>query len=127
VIPGVDPSVDDTTGGAAHPDPKYMIENFTLTDGAGHTFGPHGNCTRAAYRDTSSRLARVLGALADHSRLTPIGGEPARLGETFIVLTGDHGMENQNPAGKASRTASSSASCATPTSSSSGRTGTSIS
>jgi hypothetical protein len=99
-IPGVDPSILDTTSGAAHPDPKYMIENFTLTDGAGHTFGPHGNCTRAAYRDTSSRLARVLGALADNSRLTPLGGEPARLGETFIVLTGDHGMENQNPAGK---------------------------
>jgi predicted AlkP superfamily pyrophosphatase or phosphodiesterase len=99
-IPGVDPSVNDTTGGAAHPDPKYMIENFTLTDGAGHTFGPHANCTRAAYRDTASRLARVLGALADNSRQTPVGGEPARLGETFIVLTGDHGMENQNPAGK---------------------------
>ena len=99
-IPGVDLSTSDTTGGAAHPDPKYLIENFTLTDGAGHTFGPHGNCTRAAYRDTSSRLARVLGALADHSRQTPTGGEPARLGETFIVLTGDHGMENQNPAGK---------------------------
>ncbi|MEO6028754.1 MAG: alkaline phosphatase family protein, partial [Candidatus Binatia bacterium] len=99
-IPGVDPSTLDTTGGTAHPDPKYLIENFTLTDGAGHTFGPHGNCTRASYRDTSSRLARVLGALADNSRQTPLGGEPARLGETFIVLTGDHGMENQNPAGK---------------------------
>ena len=76
-----------------------MIENFTLPDGAGHTFGPHGNCTRAAYRDSASRLARVLGELANNDRLAALG-EPARLGETFIVLTGDHGMENQNPAGK---------------------------
>ncbi len=98
-IPGVDVSIADTTGGAAHPDPKYMIENFTLTDGAGHFFGPHGNCTRASYRDTSSRFARVLGELANNDRHALLG-EPARLGETFIVLTGDHGMENQNPAGK---------------------------
>ena len=42
----------------------------------------------------------MLGALADNSRATRSVGEPARLGETFIVLTGDHGMENQNPAGK---------------------------
>lgn len=98
-IPGVEVSIADTTGGAAHPDPKYMIENFTLTDGAGHTFGPHGNCTRESYRDTSSRLGRVLGELANHQRFAT-EGEPARLGETFIVLTGDHGMENQNTAGK---------------------------
>jgi len=98
-IPGVDVSIADTTGGAAHPDPKYLIENFTLTDGAGHYFGPHGNCTRASYRDTSNRLGRVLGELATHDRWALLG-EPARLGETFIVLTGDHGMENQNPAGK---------------------------
>jgi predicted AlkP superfamily pyrophosphatase or phosphodiesterase len=98
-IPGVDVSIADTTGGAAHPDPKYLIENFTLPDGAGHTFGPHGNCTRAAYRDSASRLGRVLGELANNDRQATLG-EPARLGETFIVLTGDHGMENQNPAGK---------------------------
>jgi predicted AlkP superfamily pyrophosphatase or phosphodiesterase len=94
-VPGVTLQLQDTTGGAAHPDPKYMIENFTLTDGAGHFFGPHGNCTRAGYGNTSSRLARVLGELANHGRFAATG-EPARLGETFIVLTGDHGMENQD-------------------------------
>ena len=98
-VPGVDVPVSDTTGGAAHPDPKYMIANFTLTDGAGHVFGPHGNCTRRAYGDTSSRLDRILGELANHERFDT-QGEPARLGETFIVLTGDHGMEDQNTAGK---------------------------
>jgi predicted AlkP superfamily pyrophosphatase or phosphodiesterase len=98
-VPGVTLQLQDTTGGAAHPDPKYMIENFTLTDGAGHFFGPHGNCTRSSYGDTSSRLARVLAELANHGRFASTG-EPARLGETFIVLTGDHGMENQDPRGK---------------------------
>lgn len=98
-IPGINVSINDTTGGASHPDPKYMIENFILTDGAGHFFGSHANCTRASYTETSSRLARVLGELANNGRYATTG-EPARLGETFIVLTGDHGMENQNPAGK---------------------------
>jgi predicted AlkP superfamily pyrophosphatase or phosphodiesterase len=98
-IPGVGVQTSDTTGGAAHPDPKYMIENFTLTDGAGHEFGPHGNCTRKGWGNTSSRLGRVLTELANHDRFATTG-EPARLGETFIVLTGDHGMENQNREGK---------------------------
>jgi predicted AlkP superfamily pyrophosphatase or phosphodiesterase len=96
-IPGVDPLVIDDTGGAAHPDPKYMIANFTLTDGAGHEFGPHGNCARAGYGDTGSRFQRILDALADHERFA-LAGEPARLGETLIVLTGDHGMEDQDQA-----------------------------
>lgn len=98
-IPGVTLQLQDTTGGAAHPDPKYMIANYTLTDGAGHFFGPHGNCTRSAYGNTSSRLARVLTELANHDRFAT-AGEPARLGETFIILTGDHGMENQDPRSK---------------------------
>jgi hypothetical protein len=98
-VPGVDVQTEDTTGGAAHPDPKYMIANFTLTDGSGHEFGPHGNCTRKGYGEASSRLGRILGELANHDRFA-LTGEPARLGETFIVLTGDHGMENQDPAGK---------------------------
>jgi len=98
-VPGVDQLTIDETGGAAHPDPKYLIENFTLTDGAGHTYGPHGNCARQSYGETSKRFARVVGELANHGRFAT-EGEPARLGETFIVLTGDHGMENQNLAGK---------------------------
>ena len=93
---GLNPLVIDDSTGAAHPDPKYLIENFTLTDGAGHEFGPHGNCARRAYRDTSSRLGRLLAELANHDRF-PLSGEPARRGETFILLTGDHGMENQDP------------------------------
>ena len=92
---GVSPLVIDESTGAAHPDPKYLIENFTLTDGAGHEFGPHGNCARRAYRDTSSRLGRVLDELRNHGRFDS-EGEPARIGETFILLTGDHGMEEQD-------------------------------
>ncbi len=92
---GVNPLVIDDSAGAAHPDPKYLIENFTITDGAGHEFGPHGNCARRAYRDTSSRLGRVLDELRNHGRFDT-EGEPARLGETFVLLTGDHGMEDQD-------------------------------
>ncbi|HYN36432.1 MAG TPA: alkaline phosphatase family protein [Actinomycetota bacterium] len=71
---------------AQHPLPKYLINNFTLTDGAGHTFGPHTECTRAAYHDADRRLARIVGAMKD----------AGVYGETLIVVTGDHGMENQN-------------------------------
>ncbi len=71
---------------AEHPYPKYLINNFTLTDGAGHKFGPHTPCTLAAYRDSDKRLTRILKAM----------GDAGVLGETMIVVTGDHGMENQN-------------------------------
>ena len=69
-----------------HPYPKYLINNFTITDGAGHKFGPHTPCTLAAYRDSDRRLARILRAME----------QSGVLGETLIVVTGDHGMENQN-------------------------------
>ncbi len=121
-IPGVDISIADTTGGAAHPDPKYMIENFTLTDGAGHFFGPHGNCTRAGYRDTSSRFgARPRRAreprAASRRRASRRGS--ARRSSCSPAITA---WRTRIPPARTSRTASSSASCATPTSSSSGRT-----
>jgi hypothetical protein len=48
-----------------------------------------------AYRDTSSRLGRLRAELANHDRFA-LSGEPARLGETFVLVTGDHGMENQD-------------------------------
>lgn len=69
-----------------HPLPKYLINNFTLTDGAGHKFGPHTPCTLAAYHDSDNRLTRILQAME----------RAGVLGETMIVVTGDHGMENQN-------------------------------
>lgn len=69
----------------AHPDPRFMMLNFTLTDGAAHEFGPHTKCALASYRDASKRLGRVLEAMR----------EAGTLGETLIVLTGDHGQENQ--------------------------------
>lgn len=71
---------------AQHPLPKYLINNFTLTDGAGHHFGAHATCTLAAYRDSDRRLTRILEAM----------GSAGVLGETLIVVTGDHGAENQN-------------------------------
>lgn len=71
---------------AGHPLPKYLINNFTLADGAGHEFGPHTPCTLASYRDSDRRMARILGAME----------EAGVLGETLIVLTGDHGMENED-------------------------------
>lgn len=68
-----------------HPLPKYLINNFTLSDGAGHENGPHTRCTFAAYRDNDRRLGRILGAMRG----------AGVLGETLIVVTGDHGGENQ--------------------------------
>ncbi|MDQ4095160.1 MAG: alkaline phosphatase family protein [Actinomycetota bacterium] len=69
-----------------HPLPKYLINNFTLTDGAGHHFGAHAICTLAAYRDSDRRLTRILQAMES----------AGVLGETLIVVTGDHGAENQD-------------------------------
>ena len=92
---GLEPLIADDSLGAAHPDPKYLIANFTLTDGSGHEFGPHGACARAGYRDTASRLGHILAELDNHARFALLG-EPARRGETFVLLTGDHGMENQD-------------------------------
>ena len=68
-----------------HPIPKYLINNFTLTDGAGHGSGPGTSCSFAAYKDNDARLGRILGAM----------GDAGVLGETLIVVTGDHAGENQ--------------------------------
>ena len=71
---------------AQHPLPKYFINNFTLTDGAGHHFGSHTPCAMSAFHDSDRRLGRILDAM----------GGAGVLGETLIVVTGDHGAENQN-------------------------------
>lgn len=71
---------------ARHPAPKYLINNFTLTDGAGHQDGPHTGCQIAAFRDSDRRLGRILSTMRD----------TGYLGETLIVVTGDHGSENQD-------------------------------
>ncbi len=70
-----------------HPPPAFTMLNFTLTDGAAHTFGPHTACAFSSYRDSAQRLGRVLEGMR----------EAGTLGETLIVLTGDHGQENQRP------------------------------
>lgn len=71
---------------AQHPVPKYLINNFALTDGAGHHFGVHTTCQIAAYRDSDRRFGRILDAMRTSGAL----------GESLIVITGDHGSENQN-------------------------------
>lgn len=71
---------------AQHPLPKYFINNFALTDGAGHHFGVHVKCQIAAYRDSDRRFGRILEAMR----------ASGALGESLIVVTGDHGSENQD-------------------------------
>ena len=71
---------------AQHPLPKYFINNFTLPDGSGHHFGVHSECQIASYRDSDRRMARILDAMA----------EAGVLGESMLILTGDHGSENQD-------------------------------
>ncbi|MBW3578745.1 MAG: alkaline phosphatase family protein [Actinobacteria bacterium] len=68
-----------------HPTPTVTMLNFALVDGAAHVFGPHTRCALAAYRDSSQRLGRVLDAMR----------RAGVLGETLVVVTGDHGQENQ--------------------------------
>lgn len=68
-----------------HPLPTLTYLNFALVDESAHTFGPHTRCGLAAYRDSDARLGRVLAAMA----------EAGVLGETLIIIAGDHSQEAQ--------------------------------
>ncbi|MFA5890295.1 MAG: alkaline phosphatase family protein [Actinomycetota bacterium] len=69
----------------SHPLPTLTYLNFSLVDEGAHTFGPHTPCALASYHDSDARLARVLAAMAD----------AGVLGETLIIIAGDHSQENQ--------------------------------
>jgi phosphonoacetate hydrolase len=66
-----------------HPLPTLQLVNLSLTDSSGHSYGPHGDETRAALVDSDRRLARLLDAIS----------AAGALDETAIVVLSDHGME----------------------------------
>ena len=66
----------------AHPPPKFMFHELTLTDGVGHDYGPHSEGQRLALDETDVRVGRVLDAL-----------QAAGLhDDTLFIVTTDHGM-----------------------------------
>jgi hypothetical protein len=71
---------------ASHPLPVLVAHEFTLTDGAGHDYGPHNDGLRTAIGETDRRLGIVLDMLEAKGLLE----------STLFVFTSDHGMAAQN-------------------------------
>jgi hypothetical protein len=68
------------------PAPHCVFHELTLTDGAGHDYGPHDSGLVAALDETDRRIARVLDAIEQRGLLE----------ETVFVVTSDHGMSPQD-------------------------------
>jgi hypothetical protein len=69
-----------------HPPPVLTAHEFTLTDGAGHEYGPHSDGLREAVAETDRRLGVVLDLLEAKGLLD----------STLFVFTADHGMAAQD-------------------------------
>jgi hypothetical protein len=67
---------------SAHPPPKFMFHELTLTDGVGHDYGPHSDGERAALDETDVRVGRVLETLEAQGLFD----------STLFIITTDHGM-----------------------------------
>jgi hypothetical protein len=70
----------------SHPPPALTAHEFTLTDGAGHEYGPHGDGLRTAIAESDGRLGQVLDLLEAKQLLD----------STLFVFTSDHGMAAQD-------------------------------
>jgi hypothetical protein len=75
---------DDPT----HASPVLVAHEFSLPDGAGHDYGPHGDGLRAAVTESDRRLGQVLDMLEAKGFMD----------STLFVFTSDHGMAAQNVA-----------------------------
>jgi hypothetical protein len=79
--------------------PVFVAQEFTLTDGAGHDYGPHHEGLREALYRTDRRIGAVLEILRARGLFE----------STLFVVTSDHGMAPQrvelkaNPAGEPQR------------------------
>lgn len=67
------------------PPPLFVAHEFTLTDGAGHEYGPHGDGLRTAIAETDRRLGWVLDEYERRGWLET----------TLFIFTSDHGMAAQ--------------------------------
>src|SRR6202023_625329 len=65
--------------------PVFVAQEFTLTDGAGHDYGPHHEGLREALYRTDTRIGAVL----------EIFRARGLLDSTLFVVTSDHGMAAQ--------------------------------
>jgi hypothetical protein len=70
------------------PPPELVYHELTLTDGAGHDYGPHDAGLRDALDESDRRIGRVL------DLLDALG----LFEETLFVVTADHGMAPQDVA-----------------------------
>ncbi|MBI4516541.1 MAG: alkaline phosphatase family protein [Deltaproteobacteria bacterium] len=66
--------------------PLLLVHEFSVTDGAGHDYGPHGAGLRTAVAQADKWLGQVLDLLAAKDLLD----------STLFVFTADHGMAAQN-------------------------------
>ncbi len=66
--------------------PVCVFHELTLTDGAGHDYGPHAEGLKAALDESDLRVGRVLDALEQRGLLDG----------TLFLVTGDHGMAPQD-------------------------------
>jgi hypothetical protein len=66
--------------------PVFVFHELTLTDGAGHDYGPHDAGLRAALDESDRRVGRVLDLLEQRGLLDG----------TLFVVTADHGMAPQD-------------------------------
>jgi len=70
----------------SHPLPVLVAHEFTVTDGAGHDYGPHSEGLRTAIEESDHRLGQVLDMLETRGLLD----------STLFVFTSDHGMASQD-------------------------------
>jgi len=68
--------------------PDFVYQEFIITDGVGHEYGPHSEGIADALAEGDVRVGRLLDLLEKHGRLQ----------DTLFVVTADHGMAPQDPA-----------------------------
>jgi len=64
------------------PPPLLTYQDFTLTDGVGHDYGPHHDAMRTALMETDKRIGEILSLMERRGLLE----------STLFVVTADHGM-----------------------------------
>jgi hypothetical protein len=69
-------------GADDQPPPKFTYHEYSLTDAAGHDYGPHSDGIRDALIETDKRIGKVLDVIRARGLFD----------STLFVITTDHGM-----------------------------------
>lgn len=80
-------TLESWRGTAGNPLPTLTWSSFAVTDGAGHTSGPHGELARLSIVDTDKRVGEVLAAVE----------QAGVFDQTAFLVISDHGMEQADP------------------------------